>query len=466
MIEKYGADTCRLFTLFAAPPEKDMPWIEASVGGQRRFLERVFRFVTRNMDRESAGDPAADRRALRKLHQTIRKVTEDFDNRWHFNTSIAALMELLNTLCDEEAGLSRAALDRILPDVTLMLEPFAPYTAEELWEQLGRTGPVFRQAWPSYDAELAKEEAAEIVLQVNGKLRGRLSVPFGTTEEELKRLALCDPKVQPSMEGKNVVKVIVVPDKLVNIGYGERMPTEMLISVEEYLGTSYRPDCDYVDGRIEERNVGERDHRDLHMAISAYLYARRKQWGIQVYPEQRVQVRPDRFRVPDVCVVAGTSDEQILTKPPFLCVEVLSPDDRMIRIETRIDDYLAMGVAYVWVLDPQTRKAYAATAATGLCEVKSGILKRKIPRLKFRSPKFSNKGRPPPAGPFDPLLHRDRRSGLRVLAVDGDDHRHRTSTHTGGQLQVDLDHAGDQRRRGAGVGDRGRDAADCRGYHA
>ena len=194
-----------------------MPWIEASVGGQRRFLERVWRFVTRNMDRESTGDPAADRRALRKLHQTIRKVTEDFNNRWHFNTSIAALMELLNTLYDEEAGLSRAAFARILPDLTLMLGPFAPYTAEELWEQLGRTGPVFRQAWPSYDEALAKEEAAEIVLQVNGKLRGRLSVAFGTSEEELKRLALADPKVQPFIDGKNVVKVIVVPDKLVNI---------------------------------------------------------------------------------------------------------------------------------------------------------------------------------------------------------------------------------------------------------
>jgi leucyl-tRNA synthetase len=217
MIDKYGADTCRLITLFAAPPEKDMPWIEASVGGQRRFLERVFRFITRNMDRDETGDPAADRRALRKLHQTIRKVTEDFDNRWHFNTSIAALMELINTLYEEEAGLSGEALKRILPDLTLMLGPFAPYTAEELWEQLGRTGPVFRQRWPSYDRELAKEEAADVVLQVNGKVRGRMSVPFGTPAEELEKLALDHPKVQPSIAGKNVVKVIVVPDKLVNI---------------------------------------------------------------------------------------------------------------------------------------------------------------------------------------------------------------------------------------------------------
>src|SRR5262249_44587819 len=145
MIEKYGADTCRLFVLFAAPPEKDMPWNESSVGGQRRFLERVWRFVTRNLDRAAAGDPAADRRALRKLHQTIRKVTEDFNNRWHFNTSIAALMELLNTLTDEEENLSRGAIAQILPNLILLLGPFAPYIAEEMWEQIGRKGPVFRQ---------------------------------------------------------------------------------------------------------------------------------------------------------------------------------------------------------------------------------------------------------------------------------------------------------------------------------
>ncbi len=221
MVEKYGADTCRLFVLFAAPPEKDMPWIEASVGGQRRFLDRVFRFVTRNIDRESisdaAGDPAADGRALRKLHQTLHKVTDDFNNRWHFNTSIAALMELINTLTEEEANLSRAALDQILPPLTLLLAPFAPYTAEEMWELQGRTGPAFRQPWPSYDEALEKEDAAEIVLQVNGKVRGHITVPFGSDKATVEKLALSDPKVQPFLEGKQVVKVIVVPDKLVNI---------------------------------------------------------------------------------------------------------------------------------------------------------------------------------------------------------------------------------------------------------
>ena len=159
------------------------------------------------------------------------------------------------------------------------------------------------------------------------------------------------------------------------------MPKETLISVTDYLATSYSPDCDYVDGRVEERNLGQRDHSNLQMAISAYLYARRAQWRIQVYPEQRVQVMPDRYRVPDICVIVGRTDEQILTKPPFICIEILSPEDRMSRVEERIDDYLAMGVAYVWVIDPQTRKAYSATAETGLCEVKTGVLKTENPAL-------------------------------------------------------------------------------------
>src|SRR4029077_19421912 len=163
------------------------------------------------------GNAAADRRALRKLHQTIRKVTEDFDNRWHFNTSIAALMELINTLYDDEAALSTAALGQILPSLSLLLGPFAPYLAEELWEQLGRKGPVFRQPWPAYDEALAKEDAAVVVLQVNGKVRGRLSVPFGTPQAEIEKLALADPKAQQFIDGKQVVKIIVVPDKLVNI---------------------------------------------------------------------------------------------------------------------------------------------------------------------------------------------------------------------------------------------------------
>jgi len=217
LAERFGADTGRVFELFAVPPEKDMDWTDSGAEGAYRFLGRVFRFVTRNVDRMSAGDPEADRRAIRKLHQTIQKVTDDFNNRWHFNTSIASLMELINTLYEEEAGLSRAALDQILPALTLLLGPFAPYMAEEMWEQLGRQGPVFRQQWPAFDEALTKEDAAEIVLQVNGKLRGRIQVPFGVDKQTLEKLALADPKTQQFLDGKQVVKVIVVPDKLVNI---------------------------------------------------------------------------------------------------------------------------------------------------------------------------------------------------------------------------------------------------------
>ena len=157
------------------------------------------------------------------------------------------------------------------------------------------------------------------------------------------------------------------------------MPTGTLISVEAYLATSYRPDCDYVDGQVLERNVGERDHGRLQLLLGAYFLARQKQWGTYAIVEQRVQVKPNRYRIPDVCVVLGTPPEQILTEPPFLCVEVLSPDDRMSRVKERIDDYLAMGVPHVWVLDPQKREAYSVTPATGLREVKDGILKTENP---------------------------------------------------------------------------------------
>src|SRR5580700_274643 len=147
------------------------------------------------------------------------------------------------------------------------------------------------------------------------------------------------------------------------------MPTGMLISVEEYLATSYRPDCDYVDGQVEERNLGEFDHSRLQTAVAAYFWARRKQWGINVIVEQRVQVRPDRFRIPDVCVILGEPSEQIFTKPPFLCIEIVSPEDRMSRVKARIDDYLTMGVSFVWLLDPASRSAYVFTAAEGLREI-------------------------------------------------------------------------------------------------
>ena len=161
------------------------------------------------------------------------------------------------------------------------------------------------------------------------------------------------------------------------------MPTGTLISVEQYLATSYRPDCDYVDGRIEERNLGELDHSSLQTAVAAYFFSRRKRWDITVVVEQRVQVSPTRFRIPDVCVVLGKATEQIFRTPPFLCVEILSPEDRMTRVQERVDDYLAMGVGYVWVLDPSGRRVYVATPAVGLQEFKGDILRTENPSLEL-----------------------------------------------------------------------------------
>jgi Uma2 family endonuclease len=159
------------------------------------------------------------------------------------------------------------------------------------------------------------------------------------------------------------------------------MATRTLITVEEYLTSVYRPDCDYVDGEVLERNLGERDHSYVQVALGSYFFARRKAWGIEVYPEQRVQVRANRFRIPDICVVVGSTKEKIFTTPPFLCVEILSPEDRMSRVQDRIDDYFAMGVQNVWVVDPARRCAYYATANGDLNRVISGALRTTDPSL-------------------------------------------------------------------------------------
>lgn len=161
------------------------------------------------------------------------------------------------------------------------------------------------------------------------------------------------------------------------------MTTGTLISVEEYLASDYSPDCDYVDGRVEERNLGERTHSKLQGKIVVYFMIHYGHLGIEVYPELRVQVKPTRFRVPDILVTLGDPGEEVLTRPPFLCVEILSPEDRMSRIETKINDYLEMGVPWVWVLDPYTKQAFVANAAEGLREVKNGMLRTEDPLLEF-----------------------------------------------------------------------------------
>jgi leucyl-tRNA synthetase len=249
LAEKFGADTARMFVLFAGPPEKEIDWRNDSAEGVYRFLGRVYRFVTRNVAELTASEPRpdvseprpdvseprpdvseprpdvseprplgsgqSDKKVLRKLHQTVKKITEDFESRWHFNTCIASIMELVNVLYAEEESISGAVTSEVAEKLALLLAPFAPYLSQEIWEELGKQGPVFRQTWPSFDPELAKEEEAEIVVQVNGKLRARVHAPFGTTKESLESLAL--ESVQAQLVGKQVVKLITVPDKLVNI---------------------------------------------------------------------------------------------------------------------------------------------------------------------------------------------------------------------------------------------------------
>jgi Uma2 family endonuclease len=157
------------------------------------------------------------------------------------------------------------------------------------------------------------------------------------------------------------------------------MESRTLVSEQEYLSTAYSPDCDYVDGEVQERNLGERDHSRTQKKLILYMGNREARWGAEVFPEQRVQVSPTRYRVPDVCVVLGETDDKIFRKPPFLCIEVLSPEDRMSRVRDRVEDYLKMGVPHVWVLDPEAHAAYSITPAEGWREVKDGILRTQNP---------------------------------------------------------------------------------------
>ena len=159
------------------------------------------------------------------------------------------------------------------------------------------------------------------------------------------------------------------------------MSTGTVVTLSEYLATSYRPDCEYLDGELLERNVGEWDHSRLQMLLSHFLCGRERQWGILVVPEQRVQVKATRFRVPDISVLTGPRPKGgIITEPPFLCIEILSPSDRMKEMQERIDDYLAFGVRYVWLLHPGTRRAFVYTSEA-MYEVKDGVLRTEDPAI-------------------------------------------------------------------------------------
>jgi leucyl-tRNA synthetase len=234
MVARYGADSTRMYTLFAAPPDRDLDWQDAGVAGVYRFLSKLYQFIAQNPVRKgsylgsvSTGAlTSSQRQVARKLHQTIQRITDDFAGRWHFNTSVAALMELLNELSSaHELFSANADIDRtgraFVADVqrklVLMLHPFAPYLAHELWEMLGETGSLLRHPWPEYDAELAKQEQVEIAVQVNGKLRARLVVSAGASEDDVRQMALNDPKIRAAFDGREVAKAIVVPGKLVNL---------------------------------------------------------------------------------------------------------------------------------------------------------------------------------------------------------------------------------------------------------
>ncbi len=227
MVARYGADAARLYSLFAAPPDRDLDWQDSGIEGIRKFLGRVYRFFVRNASAKAHGpipsELSPEARAIqRKLHQTIKRVTDDFQGRWHFNTCISAIMELMNVLYASEEAIGRGAvptsfLAEVQRSLVLLIAPFAPYLAHELWGMLGEKGSLLKAPWPKYDAELAKEEQIEIPVQVNGKLRGRVVVSADADESTVLERALADEKVKAAIAGRQIIKKIYVPGKLVNL---------------------------------------------------------------------------------------------------------------------------------------------------------------------------------------------------------------------------------------------------------
>jgi len=230
LVSKYGADTVRLFCLFAAPPERDLDWTSEGVEGASRFLNRVWNLIHQSKDLR-AGEPTAapeePARSIRRLtHRTIKKVTEDIETRFHFNTAVAAIMEMTNELSrvDLEEVQTKpevaAAYLEALRAVVVLLSPFVPHVAEELWEALGGRSGMVRVPWPTYDPALLVQDEVLIVVQVNGKKRGEVIVPADAPEAAVKEAALAAPNVQRFIEGKTVRKAVLVPGKLLNLVVG------------------------------------------------------------------------------------------------------------------------------------------------------------------------------------------------------------------------------------------------------
>ena len=229
MVARYGADAARMYALFAAPPDRDLDWQEDGVAGVSRFLGRVWRIVTKYGSAARAGAQSKTQNSegvalklLRKLHQTTAKITQDFEGRWHFNTCVAAIMELVNEIQAADAHLAAGevpapVMHELLRTLVLLMAPFAPYLAAELWEELGGEGAVLRQPWPKSDPGLAKEDEIEIPIQINGKLVNLVRVPAGSDAKTIEAAAMADEKVKTRIAGKTVAKVIVVPGRAVNL---------------------------------------------------------------------------------------------------------------------------------------------------------------------------------------------------------------------------------------------------------
>jgi leucyl-tRNA synthetase len=232
MADKYGCDTGRLYTLFAAPPDSDFEWNEKAIEGCARFLQRVHRLASRHADfinksaaRSGPGislDSATpkEKALLRKAHQVLRRVSHDYDSRWHFNSATALLMELVNEIHTQEPlddGVRPEVAREVFELLTLMLNPMVPHLAEELWEILGHTQDTLaRASWPKFVPELAAEDQVEIVVQMNGRVKGKVSAEAGLDKDALEKRVLSDPKIAKLLEGKRIVKIIAVPDKLLN----------------------------------------------------------------------------------------------------------------------------------------------------------------------------------------------------------------------------------------------------------
>jgi len=222
-IELYGADTVRLYTMFAAPPEQTLEWSDSGVQGAQRFLQRVWRLSYELLQQADRGDAANlskdEKDARRKVHETIQKVSDDIGRRYNFNTGIAAIMELMNTLqkLDLSATGSRAVVAEGIDAIIRMLSPIAPHISQALWAAFGNDGLVIDALWPQVDESALVRDSIELVVQVNGKLRAKLEVPASAGKDELEALAMADDAVQKQIDGKTVRKVVVVPGKLVNI---------------------------------------------------------------------------------------------------------------------------------------------------------------------------------------------------------------------------------------------------------